>query len=168
MSTVFERADQDIARGDYFSARQRLTSRLLSTGYDPRLLERLGELCVKMHDPGEAGKYYLLSSAAGADIEQAIDMFVQRCGGEPERIVSHLPQKLCLSELSHYHVVAQGRILRLNLEAELGKAAAKAMPASAHSPLFDRFMPYGCLLIVAMFLVSAVVGFWTILKWIRK
>ena len=60
--SALQRAEEDVKRGDYGLARQRLISYLHTKGYDAELLARIGRLCFDMHDLFQAGRYWLLSA----------------------------------------------------------------------------------------------------------
>ena len=85
------RAEEDVGKGDYGQARQRLMSYLCTKGYCPDVAKRLGEINYRMHDPYEAGRFWLLSTAPGSEAERCIKLFIDRAKGEPWNLVMQYP-----------------------------------------------------------------------------
>lgn len=120
--TALERAAEDVARGDHWLARRRLESLLQTNGYDNRVLERLGEVCIGMNDAFGAGRAWLLSSAKGEEVEAAIDTFVRHAGGEPSQIIATLYRAGRPRTIEACPDVARERVSRLGLEEALREA----------------------------------------------
>lgn len=89
--SALERAEEDMRRGDYAMARQRLAAYLDQKGYDPALLDRLGEISLRMHDPFSAGRYWLTAPREDEQAEAAIAAFRSRAGVQKEQILNQLP-----------------------------------------------------------------------------
>jgi hypothetical protein len=112
---IFERVDHDIDRGDFALARTRLESYLNRCGYDPDLLARLGRIASDMHDPANAGRFWLTSNATGEAVETAIAEFIRRCGGQPEEIALRLPRAARLPRIDEYPSLVRERLQKQGL-----------------------------------------------------
>jgi hypothetical protein len=82
----------DLARGDLGSARRRLASAVGSGAYDPELLARIAELSVRMGDPVQAGRYWLLTPSTGQEVEAAIEAFARQCHHDGRTMAWELPR----------------------------------------------------------------------------
>ncbi len=119
MSTIFERVEQDLQRGDHGLAKARLLSHLNSKGYEVEILNRLGRICYEMHDLFQAGRCWLTSTAQGEEVDAAIKEFARRCGRNPNQMFSQLPQRARLSSLPQYPEIVQQRLRQWSINEEV-------------------------------------------------
>ena len=89
-----QRADEDIRRGDFGSARRRLSSAARSLKYSPESCERVARLSVRMNDPVEAGRWYFLCASSDAQADALVDVFVNSCGRDARKVAAALPAKV--------------------------------------------------------------------------
>lgn len=162
--SAIERADRDLERGDYGMARERLASYLNSKGYDPAMLERLGQLCYEMRDLAQAGRYWLASSAEGEHVEQAVAAFVRRSGTERAFIAAQLPRAVLETTPDSLPPVALERVRRLGLEALIGKPARGR--GSCETTRGDLVCVTIGVLVAALVGLAFVVGLGTIVRWL--
>lgn len=164
-TSALERAEQDLERGDYGLARQRLTSYLSTTGYDADVLARIGRISYDMHDLFQAGRYWLLSSAEGDVVEQTITTFAKHAGSAPRAVVGQLPRTTRLANLEGYPEPVQERLRRLGLDEAIVRAGRRE-EANTRMNWRDGVFISGCLIVVAFMIVSFAVGLVQIGSWI--
>jgi len=163
-----ERVQQDLARGDFGLARMRLLSQLQQQGYSADLLARIGRISLDMHDLANAGRYWLLSNAQGPEVDAAIQVFADRCGGIAGNMVSQLPQALRQKPMASYAVEVQERLGRFGInesclvsgssESGFGQLLVRTWRDKA----LDLFL--GALFLGG--LISMIVGVCTITQWL--
>jgi len=163
--SALERAEDDIRQGDLAMARQRLTSLLDARGYDPGLAARIGRIALDMHDPFEAGRFWLLSDAVGAEVEHCIDVFVRRAGGKPEAMVRYFSRGLRVSDVDLYVAVARERIARYGLHATLLTIRPRDQSFAGTSRAAGKLFSLGCFLLVALLIGVFAVGVVTVVGW---
>ncbi len=166
--SAIERAEQDVERGDYGMARVRLASYLNAKGYDADMLNRLGQISFEMHDPSQAGRYWLASSADGEHVEQAVAAFMDRMGKDSRSAVSRLPRVVREAPTGALPPVAKDRLRRLGLDEALSKWGAEGRTLQA-----KELGRVGKLILILVFAVLCLVGcivvctgVWTISDWL--
>jgi hypothetical protein len=149
------RAKEDMARGEPWRARSRLTSLVVSTPYRAEALALLGEVCHQMGDVPEAGRFWLLSDAEGEHVERAVRVFAELHKGKARQLIAQLPRLTRLDSVEAYPPSAQRRLQALGLAGPLAEHAAfAAEQAKVHSQKVS-LVGWGCLL---AFIVLAIVG----------
>jgi hypothetical protein len=164
-TSALDRADQDIERGDYGLARQRLTSYLSTEGYKPDVMARIGQISYDMHDMFQAGRFWLLSSAAGDGVDDAVARFIHDAGSESRAIVGQLPRVARLCSLEDYPDLVQERLRRFGLDEAIviaGRAAAKGDSKTWG----DRAIITGCLITVVLLAAVFLIGVGTVVSWL--
>ncbi len=91
---VFKRAAEDEAKGDLGSARDRLAASAAGTGFPPETCEAVARLSVRMHDPMEAGRWFLLTACDDDEARKAIDFFLDSHNRQPKLVIDRLPKGL--------------------------------------------------------------------------
>src|SRR5687767_6717656 len=81
-------------RDEHWHARRTLISWLARWGHDAEVLELLGRVVLEMKDEPQAGRWWLLSSATGPDVERAVDASVADWRGARRRYLSQLPHRV--------------------------------------------------------------------------
>ncbi len=162
--TALDRARCDMEAGQYWLARQRLCSYLMSKGYDPAALAEIGTISWRMHDQFDAGRMWLTSNASGPEVDQAIEVFLKHCGRNPQAVASRLPAVVRLPRLEQYPPDVQRRLQSLGL----GSAVVRPTPtrqAPRHVTLGWTFTV--ALLAFLLFVgISCVVGVGEIVSWV--
>jgi hypothetical protein len=164
-TSALDRAEQDIERGDYGLARQRLTSYLSTGGYDADVMAKIGRISHDMRDLFQAGRFWLLSLAEGSEVEEAVANFVEQAGSEPRAIVGQLPRVSRLPDLDDYPHVVQERLRRFGLDKEIVRAGRAAQEGKSFN-LRDGAIISGCLVVVLCILGVFVVGVIQIGSWL--
>jgi len=166
--SVVERANRDIAEGNHWLARQRLASHLSSGGYDPELLVRIGEIASAMHDAFNAGRFWLTSSAEGAQVEEAVAVFIKHVGSDVKQIAASLPRACRLPALTSYPSIVQARLRRLGLDAAV-IALSPSTPAAKERLSWSMRALVLVVAAVTLFCGIAVcVGISTIFDWLMS
>ncbi|MCP4594313.1 MAG: hypothetical protein GY842_26590 [bacterium] len=163
--SALERAQEDIEQGHYGLARQRLTSYLVSKGYDAELVAKIAQLSYDMHDVHQAGRYWLVSEAEGEHVDEAIALFVKRSGSVPSLVVNQLPRVLRLPSFQDYPEAVRRRISSLGLEGLICMDARKREGADS-GVWGDRLMLVGCLTVTVLLVVVFLIGLGTIIRWL--
>ena len=163
--SALERAEEDIERGDYGLARQRLTSYLSNSGYHPDVLTRLGQISHEMHDLFQAGRFWLTSDAEGEQVEQSVSLFVERAGADPSKIVAQLPRPVRLARIDAYPEMVRDRLDRLGLSEAIVVAAANASKPPRNAWAHRTFV-VGCLVVFSILVLIFLVGVAQIICWV--
>ena len=165
-----ERVRRDIEAGDLGMARRRLASRLAQQGYDPDLLAELGRISGQMGDRREAGRFWVMSTAEGPEVDAAVRCFVASCGGRAAQVCSQLPRASRLQTLDQYPEVARHRWEELDVGPYVCPPLGSWV-TFPHPSRGERAMSAGCcglaLLVVGLAVVCAVVGAVTLFDWIH-
>src|SRR5437588_10799902 len=74
----WDRAVRELDAGRLWRAKEILQGAVGTSGYEPGLYERYGQVLLRMGDNVEAGKYLFLSRVQNAGYEGAITLFVNR------------------------------------------------------------------------------------------
>ncbi len=167
MMSAIERAQDDVNRGHLGIARQRLASYMATQGYDADLAARIGQISYDMRDLHQAGRYWLLSTAEGQHVDEAIDHFLNYCGDEPSCIVGALPRMLRLPNMDDYPDVVRRRLRRFRLEDAIALQARQNAPPPAIS-MARRAMGMGCCLTLIASAIVFIAGLHAILNWLRS
>lgn len=157
--SITERVEADLRAGDFASARSRLISHLNTCGYDAALVERVGRICADMHDPPEAGRFWLLADVEGPEVEAAIDRFLRNVQGCVT--LRRLPHFARRTPLADYPPRVRERLTSLNISEAL-RESTKPAGKNRWRHWADAAIGIGMMLgIAAMFIVGAV----TIIRW---
>jgi hypothetical protein len=100
----------DLARGDLGTAKSRLISSFINSGYDPAVCGEIGDLCRDMLDPTEAGRWYFVSDRPTIEVEHDVGAFVSKHGGRVESILKQIPSKAKLDDMEAYPAAARERL----------------------------------------------------------
>jgi hypothetical protein len=158
---VVERARADVAAGQLWKARDRLTGFLQQHPSDQDALELLGEVYIAMGDPPAAGRAWLLTERDDAEARAAIEAFEARFGSVAARI-----QVLKVrAPLEAWPPRVQERLRALEGEGkdekirwEIGERLDK-YPVEPGSRLRDGAVIGGCFTLVALpWLVGLIIG----------
>ena len=165
--SALERAKLDEAAGDLGSARRRLASYVASTGYDPAICEQIARLCVGMHDPHEAGKWYDVSDSSDSDAESCITAFEKSCGG-PKGVLGQLPRVALSKALEQYPPRVAARLAIAGYAGAPSKSATRRSLNMAPGSLGDKVMGVGCAL--GIFVVGSllVIGVIAVAQWWKR
>lgn len=142
---ALQKAELDVKAMDYGSARRRLMSHLASVGYRPEVCQRLAEICRMMHDPVEAGRWFLLCEHVDTWGEECIARFLSKHGDRMSQVFSELPQQVRLAHVDDYPPVVAARLKGLGFT---GKPNSRTSPRSAAPG--SKLMAIGCLLVIVV------------------
>ncbi len=92
-SKTFRHADQAVASGKLWRAKEILQGNIGTQDFHPQLYERYGHLLLQMGDLIEAGKYLFLSGSRDDRYKEAITLFLDKHRRHPEHIFGALPMK---------------------------------------------------------------------------
>ena len=159
--SAIERAEQDVERGDYGLARVRLASYLNAKGYDADMLNRLGEISFEMHDPSQAGRYWLASTAEGPQVEEAVAAFVGRTGIDARVTVSRLPRAVREAPMSALPPVAKDRLRDLGLDETLSQWGT----LERHPAAGSGWLAVPLIILALVGIVVFCIGIGTITSW---
>ena len=163
--SALERAEEDIKRGDYGLARQRLTSYMHTKGYDPELLAKIGRLSFDMGDLFQAGRYWFLSPAESKEAQEAIERFIKQAASDPTRIVGQLPRAALLTKIDDYPPIVAERIHRFGLGEVFEARARQATEPAGKTSFGDCAVGIGCLLLFALMVFVFGAGVVHIVLW---
>ena len=152
-------ARADLAAGREWRARERLVAHLAET-YDPEALELLGEVQYAMRDLPAAGAAWFGTARRGEDVDAAVDAW-------REQYSDHFPAMwLSLPAPVREHE-GNKRVDALRRRAAAVPAPGAQAPAAAEegSGGFDAAVVVA-LVLAGLFVVCAVVGFVTVLRWL--
>ena len=167
--SALARAVADVERGEYGLARRRLYPYARTKGYDADVLARIGQICHDMHDPQEAGRFWLMSSASGEHVDRAVALFCKQAGKDPNAIVGQLTRFCRLESIQAYPRVVQERLRAHGLADALERAAVREskLRRQARSTSWgDRIGVALAFMALAFFLTGFVVGVQRLLTWL--
>jgi hypothetical protein len=95
-------ADQEIAAGNLWRAKEILHRSLKYSAYNVQLFEKLGIVLLKMNDLAEAGKYLFLSGVRKPEYEEAVGIFLKKYEGKAHNLFHPFPRSAKLSKISDY------------------------------------------------------------------
>lgn len=155
-------ARAEIAAGREWKARDRLADHLAEHD-DPEALELLGEVYFTMRDLPAAGAMWFGTNRRGKDVDEAVEAWRERHADQFPAMWRSLPRSVRDSE-------GNKRVQALRRRAEAaGGATAPREPVVAEAQGSGGGMDAAvviALAIAALFVVSAVVGFVTLLRWL--
>lgn len=163
---VRERAKLDLENGDHWLARTRLKSLLTTNGYDPELLKEIGQISYDMYDAFDAGRMWLLSTAEGKQVDDAIEKFIKHSGPKICRCVNQLPNSIRLTTIDQYPATVQDRIKSLKLEQFIPSTYKKKQYDEGKMSWKEKVV-IGAFIIAVFFACGCtLVGCYQIEKWI--
>ena len=142
----------ETAKVDPAATRRRLASFVGAEGYKPDLLARIARLSVELNEPVQAGRYWLLSDAAGPDVDAAIEAFAASCQRTPRLMASELPRFKRDWDVEAYPAIVRQRIAKYGLAEHLARRAPKKRPARSRMTLIALGL-LGALLLFAGLLI---------------
>lgn len=167
--TILQRVERDVESGDLGLARQRLAAHLNSAGYDAELLAKLGELSHQMHDRFTAGKYWLLSSAEGEQVETAVREYARRCANSPAQMLKELPRRMFPKSLEEMPDCARTRVAQYFMEDLLVIAMQSPQKAGSYRSTFmERLSLLGMLCFFLFIAICACAGLGQVGRWISS
>lgn len=113
------------ARVDPAASRRRLAASVAAETYKPDLLAKVARLSLQLNEQAQAGRYWLLSDATGAEVDAAVEAFAESCERLPRLMASQLPRFVGDWELEAYLAPARARIEKYGLAAELSRRAPR-------------------------------------------
>jgi hypothetical protein len=161
-----DRAEEAARRGELWRAREILQSQIRNSNYDCVLFERLGMLLLQMGELLEAGKFLFLSGARKTSYEGPIALFVNRfTRKKPLHLYYMFPRAARLKFRKDYPPAVESELARLGLPAKL--PAPTRSPTTTGHNFWTRIVGLGCVTVVTLVLVLAVIGAIGILQWLR-
>ena len=167
--SALARAVADVERGEYGLARRRLYSYARTKGYGADVLAQIGQICHDMHDPQEAGRFWLTSSASGEHVDRAVALFCKHAGRDPDAIVGQLPYFCRLESIHAYPPVVQERLRAHGLADALERAAvreSKLRRQAESLPWGDRIGIAIALVVLAFFVIGVVFVVQRLVTWL--
>lgn len=158
--TVFERVKQDEAKGDLASARNRLASHAATVHFDPSICEQIARICVRMHDPIQAGRWYFLSESADQEADPSTQKFLRACNNDPRQVFSQLPRGSLARPLAKHPPAVAARLR------ELGYIDPLSSPPPPPETWIDKLIVPLFLGGLGLILALVVIGFITVVRWL--
>jgi hypothetical protein len=144
MPDALRRAQDDLAAGRPWKARERLRSYVNAYPTDEKALELLGEVHYTMGDLPAAGAAWILCRRDDERTRAAIEALRE----EPHLLRVRAP-------MEHWPTVVQERLRDFGAEPE---PDAEVPPPPSHSSIADKLALAGCLIALIAFAVFAVIG----------
>ena len=160
------------ARDEHWRARRELISWLARWGHDAEVLALLGRVVLEMKDEPQAGRWWLLSSAEGPDVERAVDASIADWRGARRRYLSQLPHRVRKGLPKELPAPARARLQRLGIDPvrlELPSPPAKPVARLERTygdAVQDTGCVAGCIMLVIAIVTVFVVGLVTVVRWI--
>lgn len=155
--TALTRAQADVDRGDLGSARRRVASFISSTTYRPDVLAMAADISFKMHDPVQAGRYWLLTPAIGPEVEDAIEAFARACHHDAQVMASEMPRFKERCKVAAYPEVVRERLARYGVDVVFQRQDPDLAPVGK-SGWKQKAKALGCLVVaLGLVLLIAVV-----------
>jgi len=163
---LLAKVEAEISADRLWRAREMLQGSMAIYPTDVRVLESYGRLLDRLGDRVEAGKYLFLSGVRGADVDDAISLFISRHGkGHLNSLMNQFPREAKRAGLAAFPATVKVELEALGLpEAQAKKDSFDAVDPNLG--LRQSVELLGCALVGSIFLVVAVVGFVTIFRWV--
>ncbi|MBK1834922.1 DUF6584 family protein [Roseibacillus ishigakijimensis] len=151
------KARAELAAGNHRRAKEIVHSSLGNYGYSPKLYRFYGEILLSMGDELQAGRYLFYSVDNPNTVErEAIDLFLERHGGENFKALLAAGPKFHAQSLSDFPSFARRRL------SELG--APENLERAMKSDNLGWLWLSGCLLAALVIMVLAVIGAFTVIQ----
>ncbi|MHB0999865.1 MAG: DUF6584 family protein [Armatimonadota bacterium] len=167
-TSAIERVEEDIRQGDLGKARDRLHGLIAANPGNLELRSKLGDAYSRLQFPEMAGRYWYLEEHPTESMLAAIRKFESSMGNDPVQILSALKIRISADELPPH---ARQKIMDLQ-ERSLKTYGSypvyepKTQTKWLESPNKKRqwdFYKYGCIAVLILIVVSAVIGLWTVI-----
>lgn len=159
---TFRRADEAIARGEPWRAREIYQGCVRSQEFDQRLYRRYAELLLQLGDRLEAGKYCFLAGWWDGEAGQAAKLFLDRHRGSgPRAVFDAFPGQAKLPLREDYPPQLAAELEQLGLPERLLPPETVQDWAIEKTPAF-WLMSAGCWIVGIFCLLALVVGTITI------
>lgn len=172
MTDRFAKVEMEIRAGRLWRAKEMVQGALAKPEFDPDLLEKYGQILLAMGDDLEAGRYLFASGRRRPDYRRAIDLFASRYPPKAGRAAPMMPNMLrrhialARDVISSDDFVHGGYPPAILEQLERWKPRRKSKSTTS---AWRRFSARALLVtIAAVILLSAVVGFVTILWWLSR
>ena len=111
---TLEKAENELAKGKLWRAKEILQGAIPQAGYNFELFEKLGNVLLAMGDLPEAGKFLFLSGMRKPEYEESINIFLYKVRkNEPHDLLRAFPRKARLMTLSEYPVAVAQKLREL-------------------------------------------------------
>jgi hypothetical protein len=173
IETTLQNVELDIAAGNYDKARDRLLGLISTYPNELSLRRKLGDIYWHLQSPAMAGRYWYLEEAKTPEMETACRAFEHFCGSDALQIVSCLKFRGSLG-------VIQGTYAEKTLLALQDKVRAtrwrdfdlekrgleKYKKVDPNAGKRQKWLAYGCAVIISVCLGLMMLGFYTLLMWL--
>lgn len=167
---LLTRIDTEIAAGRLWRAKEIIRGTIANTWPAHGVIERYGQLLLRMGDDVEAGKYLWLSGVRRDEYEPAIALFLHRHGRHGrENLLAQIPKSFRRTTFSELPLEIQNELTKYGVrgsDLEPDRRTAGQTPASARWK--------GALLAVVVIgsivcvIVGFGVGFYAVVRWIVR
>lgn len=158
IESTLEKVEQEIREGKLGIARDRLQGLVNSYPGDLELRSRLGDVCLKLGYPRQAGKWWFLDRNLTEEKQDAIAQFVAECKGDELEILRRLKLRRLPDE-----EFARKRLQDL---IDKGRAKGLAMQDIPMVPVPNgseyRKYTWACAFVVSLAVLLMVIGFVTV------
>lgn len=126
---TLERAQDEIAKGRLWRAKDILAGGIGSHPYEASLYLAYGELLLQMGDLRQAGRFLFLSGSKKTEHHQAIDLFLSQFkSGHKNELYAAFPARARLSKLSDYPQRVADELRKKGFEEIIKHPAAPPIP----------------------------------------
>jgi hypothetical protein len=159
MGDALKRARLEISNGNLWRAKEILQGAVGHPPFRPEIYEQFGILLLEMRDLAEAGKFLFLSGARKPEYEAAIQIFLKKHEGRPNRLLHSFPRAARLGSLSDYPMMVGKELARLGLKDPLKDEHGRPFDPADRTPDGRFVMPvlFGILALVALLLILGVI-----------
>lgn len=163
---------QAVQEGKLWRAKEILSGRIGTAGFDPRLYEQYGTVLVKMGDLVEAGKYLFISGARQPEFAEALNLFRDRhARGGWQSMLGTWPSRAKSIPIESLPASTQEDLRSLGLPPGFSRKSVAEAAKPSRSKVKDKLISAGCiaalLFVLASFLVGAPVVVKAVLAWFR-
>lgn len=160
---TLQNVEQDIAQGNLGRARGRLHGLVAQYPEDLSLRARLAEVYWSLHYPAMAGRYWYLHEPQDERMRTAIAEFERECGNDPLVILNRIRFRGQPDDLTSPYARDQLRqlqeaCLREHRYYPVFPKKGKKQHMTAHWSWSERLWVFGCLAVLTLVLLLAVIG----------
>ena len=165
VESTISRADDEVANGRLWRAKEILGSSISNYGYSRDILRALATVLLQMGDDLEAGKFLLLSIDTPTEAEMdAINLFLSRCDDQNYgNLLAKFPARARLENRDDYPERLRNHLAEIGAPQTLFPEESSLNATS--NPTYDRLFLIGCSLFAFSALACTIVGVYTIFSW---
>jgi uncharacterized protein DUF6584 len=167
---LLTRIDNEVAAGRLWRAKEIVRGRIGNTWPDSAVIERFGQMLLRMGDDVEAGKYLWLSGVRRGEYEPAIALFLRRHARHGrENLLAQIPKSFRRIPFNELPLGIRNELTECGVRtSDFGPKRTSPKQSAAPTRWRDAVFTTLAIAFFACVIVGFGVGFRTIVGWIGR